>query len=240
MAYSTYFKHDVIEEGLSEGESLLIAADNSGAIGEKKADAVQVKYEVMSYYTFRVTYMELVAAGGKPSSVIMHNFNDEGAWESLSKGIKKGQAEVGLDELKISGSTETNFSLSQSALGFVLLGRKKKQAKKTLPLNLKLSLIGYPLVGDDVISYPEKIAPLKLFKQLSELEGVVLLRPVGSKGIAYEVDRQFTQHKVLYPDTIDPYASGGPASSFIVVYEAEIREQIEKLAANYLVMTSRI
>lgn len=240
MAYTEYFKHDVIRETLDETSELIIAADNSGAIGEKEADAVHVSYDVMSYYTFRVTYMELVAAGGHPSSIIMHNFNAEDAWEGLLKGIRKGQEEVGLSNLKVSGSTETNFSLSQSALGFVMIGRREKPAAKPLAKELNLSIIGYPLVGNDVLLYSEKVAPLRLFKEISELEGVVLLRPVSSKGIAYEINRQFGQHEVSYPDTIDPYGSGGPATSFIVVYDIKIREKIEELAKDYLAMTSRI
>ncbi len=240
MAYSHYFKHDVIRESLSETNELIIAADNSGAIGEKEADAVHVAYEVMSYYTFRVTYMELLAAGAYPSSIIMHNFNDEAAWSALIKGIKRGQEEVGLSDLKISGSTETNFSLSQSALGFVMLGQKEKPLAKALPKDLDLSLIGYPLVGNDVLLYPEKVAPLSLFKELSELEGVVLVRPISSKGIAYEVNRQFNQHQVFYPDWIDPYVSGGPATSFIVVYDKRVKETIQTIANQYISMTSPI
>src|SRR5699024_6649453 len=107
------------------GDELVIAVDNSGSIGMKTNDHVQVPYDVVSYYNFRVAWMECVSAGAEPISIILHNFSGDEAWSSLIKGIKQGMKELNVENISITGSTESNFSLHQSAVGLVIIGDRK-------------------------------------------------------------------------------------------------------------------
>src|SRR5690625_2763409 len=137
------FKHDVLEIPINNDDTLVIASDNSGAIGMKALDEVKVNYQTVSYYAFRVAYMECVAAGGTPFSIILHNFNDQTVWNELIEGINFGLAEVNLKNIPITGSTETNFALNQSALGLVVLGKRKFKWKRSLTLKSQnLLLLG--------------------------------------------------------------------------------------------------
>ena len=68
--------------------------------------------------------MECIAAGGKPFSVVLHNFCGNDSWGELVKGIEKGLKELNLQDVSITGSTESNFHLQQSAIGLVVLGEK--------------------------------------------------------------------------------------------------------------------
>src|SRR5699024_12683591 len=121
---------------------------------------VKVNYQTVSYYAFRVAYMECVAAGGTPFSIILHNFNDQTVWNELIEGIKLGLAEVNLKNIPITGSTETNFALNHSPLGLVTLGKKKiHTAKKINPEIEKLAVIGKPLVGQEIIDAESSLAP---------------------------------------------------------------------------------
>ena len=61
----------------NEEEDLVIAADNSGSIGEKELDDVQVPYDIVSYYAFRVAYMDCVANRGVHYAIVLQSFNDE-------------------------------------------------------------------------------------------------------------------------------------------------------------------
>src|SRR5699024_4264440 len=117
------FKHDVLEIPINNDDTLVIASDKSGAIGMKALDEVKVNFEAGSYYPVRLAYMEWLAAGENRVSIILHNFSDQTVWNELIEGSNFGLAEVNLNNIPITGSTETNFALNQSALGLVILGK---------------------------------------------------------------------------------------------------------------------
>ena len=228
------FKHDVLEIPINNDDTLVIASDNSGAIGMKALDEVKVNYQTVSYYAFRVAYMECVAAGGTPFSIILHNFNDQTVWNELIEGINFGLAEVNLNNIPITGSTETNFALNQSALGLVVLGKKKIQMEKKFnPEIAKLAVIGKPLVGQELLDDESSVAPLSLYKKLATLQGVGLIRPISSKGIKYEIERQVS-HSIDSPNELDIEKSSGPSTSFLVIYDTDIHSVITDMAGKHI------
>lgn len=228
---------DVATVSLHDDEELIIATDNSGSIGLRAHDDVHVPYEVVAYFNFRVAWMECVAAGAQPFSVIVHNFAGGEAWDALLKGIKQGLTELNVTDIEITGSTETNFSLLQSAVGLAVIGRRDKYTqdifKRDDNARLETAIIGEPLVGNEVIENKRAIAPLKLFQWLAEQEEVVTLLPVGSKGISYELNALFTGKEITFSSDIDMQKTSGPATCFIVVYEEGFAHQV-KQKADYL------
>lgn len=213
---------DVLNLPVQAGGSLIFASDNSGGIGMKKEDVVTVSYDVVAYYSFRVAVMECMAAGADPMAVVMGNFCGEQAWSDLEAGIHRGQAELGLT-IPITGSTESNMEMVQSALGILVIGQKKEEEKV---VRGKMGVIGTPLMGEGVINHPELIAPLSLFKWCCEQENMTIL-PVGSKGIANEwlhFDPSGTIPKSL--EKLDLKASAGPSTCFIIVYDPEKEAEI--------------
>src|SRR5699024_10045541 len=151
-------------------DTVVIASDNSSSIGMKALDEVKVNYQTVRYYAYRVAYMECVAAGDTPLSIILHNFNDQTVWNKLKEVMNFGLAEVNLNNIPITGSTETNFALNQSALGLVILGKKKIQTEKKFnPEIAKLAVIGKPLVGQELLDDESSVAPLSLYKKLATL-----------------------------------------------------------------------
>ncbi|PJN88236.1 ATP-binding protein [Bacillus sp. mrc49] len=215
----------------SESESLIISSDNSGGIGLKENDFVQVPYEIVGYYSFRVAVMECLSVGGNPISVVLHNFCGDEAWEGLSKGIMQGLDELGLD-LPITGSTETNMPLLQSALGLIVLGKRRNDLARQPNHSRKMALIGRPLVGEDVLKQQDWVAPLSLYKSLCELEGVEAL-PIGSKGIAYEwkhLDRRGEGVPECISNIVDIEKSSGPSTCFLLAYPLYLEEEIKRKA----------
>jgi hypothetical protein len=207
--------------------SLIIATDNSGGIGMKQADDVLVSYDITAYFSFRVAVMECIAAGANPIAVVVHNFCGDEAWNPITQGILRGQAELKLD-IPITGSTESNITMIQSALGIIVVGKTMIQEKET---GEKIAVIGQPLVGSQVIDQAEFIAPLPLFKWCCEQEGINVL-PVGSKGIAYE-------WRLLQPDSeipaellqqLDVQASAGPSTCFLISYPKSMEKEIKEKA----------
>jgi hypothetical protein len=226
---------DVTVLPLTDKESLVIATDNSGAIGLKELDAVQVPYEMVGYFAFRVAVMECMAAGAAPYAVVMHNFCGDAAWNEITKGVKKGIGELGLFSLPITGSTESNFALVQSALGLMVLGKRPAHVTTDLLYsdNVRLAVIGNPLVGSEVMEHSEQVAPLPLFQWFCGREGVQSILSVGSKGILHEVNQVFlgqTFDLTAIEGEVNLVKSSGPATCFVVAYQGEAEEELRKKA----------
>lgn len=219
-------------------ETLVVASDNSGAIGLKKLDAVQVPYDIVGYYTFRVAAMECYSAGAIPEAVILQNFCGDGSWEELVKGITKGLLELDVPNVPISGSTESNFSLVQSAVGLTVLGNRTSHAPlSAIPFleNTKVAVIGLPLVGNEVIEQEAEVAPLRLVKELSQLDDTVLL-PVGSKGILYELNRLFSNRTFLKSEVnsvVNLEKTSGPSTCFLIAFPVDKEHEVKELSGFY-------
>ena len=91
------------------------------------------------------------------------------------------------------------------------------------------------LVGQAVIDEQDKVAPLSLYRELSETSGVNLIYPISSKGIKHAIDRQVNQ-LITYPNHLDITASSGPGTSFLIVYDTKISQLIKQKTTDYLQM----
>jgi hypothetical protein len=228
---------DVLSLPFNDGEFIVIASDNSGGIGRKTGDAVRADYEMVAYYSLRVAAMECMAAGAVPFAVTLQNFCGEEAWAELVAGAVKALTELQLSHVEITGSTESNFSMNQSAVGLSVLGKTSLSVSGPLlhTDETLLAVIGSPLVGKEVIDRSCDVAPLPLFVQLCALEYVVSL-PVGSKGILSEMNKLFVNRtftKEMLESDLDVVKSSGPATCFIIVFPAEKESEIRSIAGSY-------
>lgn len=226
---------NVLTIPMEQAGTLIVASDNSGAIGVKKGDLVHVPYETLAYYSFRVAVMEVIAASGEPVSVVINNFCGEEAWELLTRGIQKGLDELQLEHVLITGSTESNFSLEQSAIGLLVLGKKYDQKETVYREDVKMAVIGKPLVGNEVMEKADQVVPLSVFQRVSRLKGAIVW-PVGSKGILAELKTILKNSELLMEDVfteVDVLKSSGPATCFIVLYEDSRGVDVKKLAGKY-------
>jgi hypothetical protein len=220
---------------LNGTEELVIACDNSGAIGMKPMDEVSVSYKMVSYYCFRVAWMECVSAGAIPLSVMIQNFCSNEAWTLLVDGIHQGMREIGTLELPITGSTESNFTLLQSAISVTVLGkrRKKKELSISFADQIKVAVIGSPLVGNEVMDQQERIAPIGLFHWFCQQEEVLAVMPVGSKGVLAELKQMFTDSSLQFDCEMEMKKSAGPSTCFIVVYTQDGNDRMKKQAGEW-------
>ncbi|WP_066064653.1 AIR synthase related protein [Neobacillus soli] len=228
---------NIITIPFNSQDSLIIASDNSGAIGMKEDDFVRAPYETVAYYSFRVAVMECIAAGGQPISVVLHNFCGNEPWDELVRGIQKGLSELKLKNVSITGSTESNFTFMQSAVGLIVLGKKStnQTTLETYSNQMKIAVVGLPLVGSEVIDQHDEVAPLSIFQEICMMDGVMTW-PVGSKGILSELNQMFpiegfSREKVI--TTVDVLKSSGPATCFIAVYHAGQEERLMKIAGGF-------
>jgi len=224
-------KRDVAVIPWNDEEDLVIATDNSGSVGMRNQDMVQVSYDIVSYFNFRVAWMECVAAGASPFAAVLQNFSGDGAWEQLIKGIERGMKELEIKDLQITGSTETNFSFELSAVGMSIIGRKKKEKREGASGHekFKTAVIGEPVVGTEVVAN-KHVAPLELFQWFAGQHDVLSLLPVGSKGVLYELKQLFAGQPWKFTTDLDMQKTSGPATCFIVAYKEEASEKVKEKA----------
>jgi hypothetical protein len=223
-------KRDISIIPFQKETSLVFASDNSGCIGLKELDQVKVHYDIVSYYGFRVALMELLAVGAQPITLIVHSFNGDEAWSSLVNGANRIIAELELDDLEVTGSSESNFSLLQSASSFIVAGtvlHKKLRIGRTLE-DAKFAVVGEPLAGEEVMCKENKILPLRLFKELLAQEEVYEIIPVGSKGILYELHLLTDQQRAFTTD-LTLTKSAGPATCVVISYSPNVHDTLEQI-----------
>jgi hypothetical protein len=225
---------DVLFLPLNEEEELALAIDNVGAIGEKERDDLKVPYDIAAYYSLRVAMMELLSVGAIPLSIAIANFNGEEAWSLYEKGIRNVCHELDVEPLPIAGSSETNFSLMQSAVGFTLIGKVKKAEKRIgcTPASARLAVVGTPLVGFEVLEQGEKMIPLSLFQSLLKEPGVYEVVPVGSKGVRYEIGIMEGMNGCSFSyrqSALSLDKSAGPATCILISYNGDCESKIKDI-----------
>jgi len=218
---------------LHSKEELVIATDNHGSIGEKAQDAIHISNEAVGYAACRVAMMELLAVGGKPLTIVMQNFTGDAAWEDYKSGVQQVLAELQMDSIAITGSTESNFPGIQSGLGLTIIGTRAIQSNQPLLNDLSYAVIGLPLVGEEVKEQEGKIAPLSLFKKFCEMREIVSMLPVGSKGIRVAWQSWTNQVNKLDATYVDLSKSAGPATCFLIAFKKENSAFIQQQAGKY-------
>ena len=71
-----------------EVNGLVVSIDNSGCIGTKEHDIVQVPNEVTAYFTARTAILEQLCAGAIPVQLLMANFSGDEVWSEYEQGFK--------------------------------------------------------------------------------------------------------------------------------------------------------
>lgn len=201
-----------------EVNGLVVSIDNSGCIGTKEHDIVHVPNEVTAYFTARTAILEQLCAGAVPVQLLMANFSGDDVWAEYEHGFKKAFSEMGLEMPPLMGSSETNFQSLQSAVSLTMLGKKQFEQNTN---DCEFYVVGEPLVGNDVIENPHKIAQLnELYEGLAS--GMIqAIWPTGSKGIGAEIIR-FVGEK--YTADIDLACSAGPSCAVLVAVKKEHEE----------------
>lgn len=220
---------DVLCVPLDEENELVLATDCSGGIGLKQDDVVNVPYDVVAYYGARVAWMELMSIGATPKAFVLQNFVNDDAWHALVAGVQQAMEELQLS-LPITGSSESNMPLMQSAVGFVAVGTVRKAEKRinVTPTGACWAVIGEPLVGEAVIQKKDRIIPLSLFRTLLQLDGVYEIIPVGSKGIWHEWKLVHGERPLRC--SLPLHASAGPATCVLISYDRAQQHFLQSLA----------
>jgi hypothetical protein len=215
-----------MRHALKLANGFVVTTDNSGGIGEKQADLVFSPNDVVSYFAARVALLEQWAASAQVESVIIHNFSGDAAWQGYVQGVNQLLKDVDLERVLVTGSSETNMNLLQSAMSVTMIGR----SREVMNCDVTWFIYGQPLVGSEVLENMEAIADLKKLKTAIENGCVTNLWPVGSKGIQAEVRILLANDKLLVQSDVDVEKSAGPCT---VVLVGVPNESIERATLHF-------
>lgn len=190
----------------------VVTTDNSAGIGEKPMDAISAPDRLTAKFGARVALLEQWAAGSQAEAVLLHNWSGSDAWTEYVAGIEELLEEAGLRGIPIKGSSETNIETLQSGIAVTIFGKRNCNWSE---VDLEWFVYGVPLSGQDVLVRSDDVADLKKLKE-SLQDGIVeRIWPVGSKGIAHEMELLLGRQVELTAD-IDVRASGGPSSCVLL------------------------
>lgn len=208
----------------------VITSDNSAAIGEKPLDAVAASDHLTAKFAARVALLEQWAAGSEAEAVLVHNFSGENQWHRYIEGIQELFTEVGLIDIPITGSSETNMETLQSGVAVTIFG---KPVRKYGSEQLEWFAYGVPLVGNEVLEKAGQIADLKVLREGINQGFIERVWPVGSKGIAKELELVKGEPLQVSAD-IDVAASGGPAACVLIGVRPAVVEKMKGHVGNFL------
>ncbi|MGN7476574.1 hypothetical protein ACTHOQ_01865 [Solibacillus silvestris] len=193
-----------------EVNGLIVTIDNSACIGTKEHDIVQAPNEITAYFTARTAILEQLCAGAIPVQLLMANFSGDGVWKEYEQGFERAFTEMNIEMPPLIGSSESNFDALQSAVSLTMLGKKQFENDTD---NCLFYVVGEPLVGDEVIENPDKIANLnELYEGLNK-DTIQAIWPTGSRGIGTEIKRFVGEE---YTANINLNVSAGPSCAVLV------------------------
>ncbi|MCG3087006.1 hypothetical protein [Sporosarcina cyprini] len=192
---------------------LILSTDNSGGIGMKAADIVSVPDRTTARFAARVALLEQWAAGAEPIAALIHNFSGPESWPAYEAGVREVFEEAGIAPPSITGSTETNMTLLQSAVAVTMIG---KQIRAVEEGEVVWFTYGVPLVGNAVLEQEQQVASLRAIREALQFGLVKRLWPVGSGGLLKEVQDLFESDDITIQSPLDMAASAGPSTCVLV------------------------
>lgn len=177
-----------MRNALKIADDLIVTTDNSGGIGEKVEDLVQAPDQLTASFSARVALLEQWAAHAELTTVLLHNFTGAESWDAYVAGVQEVLAEAGIVDVPITGSTETNMDMLQSALAVTMIGRVGGSVVEDLGEGQWFTY-GEPLVGKEVLEHPGEVASLGKLKTALDAGKVQRIWPTGSAGIRAEICR---------------------------------------------------
>lgn len=227
--------------------SMAIATDSSGGIGKKIHDVVTVPLSQVGYYTAAVPLMELMALRAEIVGIVDNLCVElEPSGREIIEGIRILMEELNLEGTLLNGSTEENIPVTMTALGVTAIGLIDyvKCGEYESRNGDTVLLIGFPKSGEvflreELIEGRNETVRAIDILHFSENPLVHQIRPVGSKGISYELedlvqsmnDLNFQQVDFEGQTSIvDLSISAGPATCCILTMcERDVQEFIKSL-----------
>lgn len=211
-------------------DDLVVAADSLGGIGPKPGDTVAADAVTVAHFALRVPLLEVLCARARPIAVIDNLCVElEPTGRLMIEEIRRLAAVVGIPGEAVTGSTEDNVEVTATAVGVTVLGRLApgdSVGGGSRPGHVVVCA-GLPISAprDTVfIGHPGQVT-IEAVRAVLDSGLVRDAVPVGSKGLAWEVEQLATSAGLSWewaePLSVSRHASGGPASCVLFSCDAD-------------------
>lgn len=205
----------------SQADTLVIACDSCGGIGEKTHDKLKISPYYVGKLTARVGLTEVMCSGATPITIangVACEMQPTG--EEIISGIKDELKNANLHNVILTGSTEENIETSMTAVGMTVIGVANQNALKFNKAQNgdKVILFGVPKVGSEVDLKDKGF--YKIIKHLLNLSSVREIIPVGSKGVYHEAKSIAELNGLIfvpYNTLINIEKTAGPVTCIIAI-----------------------
>lgn len=228
---------DILIFQLANDEILVAGCDSSGGVGPKPLDKIRVDGYTLGKFIARVALMEVLSVGAIPVCIV-NTLSVEPAplGAEILRGVRAEAEKAGLDpQLAVTGSTEKNFQVEQTGMGVTVIGIGRRGTLKigvSQPNDIVVA-VGVPCVGNEVIPAEnmQMIADITDVLKLRGLSSIHEIIPVGSKGIAHEIDvlakDSKLKFKLMDKTEVDLKKSAGPATVVLASLQASELEELK-------------
>ncbi len=229
---------------LSLGDrKIVFACDSCSGVGTKPMDQVSAPPYIVGRFLARTALMEVISVGAQPCLLFnMLNVEMDPTGEQIIKGIQDEAVIAGIVENGINGSTEDNIGTVQTGAGIVVMGEAPAVIQQSYPEDL-IVCIGVPKVGEEVILDDPEIADVPMLLFLRGLMGVHEIVPVGSKGIAYELQSLVDRNRLKVEwvaSTLILEKSAGPSTCVIATFEKRLLMKLQQELTQPLTVLGRL
>jgi len=239
---------DVTVIDLGGGMSLVVTCDSLGGIGSKENDTLRVPFQVVGRFTARVALFELIATGAAPLVVVNAlSVEVEPSGRQIIEGIRAELKDIGLAHVvPITGSTEENMATKETGLGIVAIGAIAADRLKIGKAQAgdEVYCIGLPKVGEEVELGDPEMLQAETLVQLARSDFVHDMVPVGSRGVAHEVN-ELAQSAGLTVQIesrcgVDLAQSAGPSTCAVVALASDAAERLGYAATEPVMWVGRL
>lgn len=211
---------------IEQSQGFLVAAcDSCGGIGPKPGDIVPANGQTVGYFTAHVVLAELIAAGAEPffiANALAVERNPVG--NDIISGVRQAAEEAGIKKAAITGSTEENIPVTQTAMGITAMGSAPKWPMYESQEGDVIVMAGTPRVGEEVTANGDEdrlsLSILNRFRNDQDFTFIHEIIPAGSRGaMAEATDMASTSGLNFIVNDILPNLaehSAGPATVAVI------------------------
>ena len=223
-------RRDLTIVPISASQTIVIACDSCGAIGEKPGDILELPPRIAAKLTARVALTEVLCSGAFPIAItnsVSCEMNPTG--EETIVGVREELHNAGFSNIVLNGSTEENFTTCMTALSITVVGVAANSNLKfgSASKGDDLLLMGLPYVGKQVdLNSSGFYLQIRRLLAMKEVKEIV---PVGSKGVAHEAQILASlsgTHAELFDTGIDYHKSAGPATCLVILCDRSASSRI--------------
>lgn len=218
----------VAPTGNTEQDIYLLSSDVTAGVGPGSNDNIKLEAGLVTRFVMRVALLDILAVGAEPVAVTITTSLPRSSREDLAAAVRASLTAWGChQQIPLTGSSEDNFNLSQTAISITILGKAGLGQVRMIGSQPghKLYLIGEPVSGAEVLGRQDELVSWKELAFLLDDPETIDVIPVGSRGARDRISRLTRLTDLKFRSAGHPLAevSAGPATALVISSGQELQ-----------------